>query len=64
MKNLFSCYLKRKWILIVTLLFSFCLGFFIANTYNYYNSYYQCDFNVENIATFDINKLNDVNFLN
>lgn len=64
MKNLFSCYLKRKWILIVTLLFSFCLGFFIANTYNYYNSYYQCDFNVENISTFDINKLNDVNFLN
>ena len=64
MKNLFSCYLKRKCILIVTLLFSFCLGFFIANTYNYYNSYYQCDFNVENIATFDINKLNDVNFLN
>lgn len=64
MKNLISCYLKRKWILIVTLLFSFCLGFFIANTYNYYNSYYQCDFNVENISTFDINKLNDVNFLN
>lgn len=64
MKNLISCYFKRKWILTVTLLFSFCLGFFIANTYNYYNSYYQCDFNVENIATFDINKLNDVNFLN
>lgn len=64
MKNLISCYFKRKWILIVTLLFSFCLGFFIANTYNYYNSYYQCDFNVENISTFDINKLNDVNFLN
>ena len=64
MKNLISCYFKRKWILIVTLLFSFCLGFFIANTYNYYNSYYQCDFNVENISTFDINKLNDVKFLN
>lgn len=64
MQSLFKYYYKKKWILIINLLFSFCLGFFLANTYNYYNSYYQCDFSVENIATFDLDKLNDATFLN
>ena len=64
MQSLFKYYYKKKWILIITLLFSFCLGFFLANTYNYYNSYYQCDFTVENIKTFDFNRLNDETFLN
>ena len=64
MQSLFKYYYKKKWILIISLLFSFCLGFFLANTYNYYNSYYQCDFTVENIKTFDFNRLNDETFLN
>ena len=64
MQSLFKYYYKKKWILIITLLFSFCLGFFLAKTYSYYNSYYQCDFSVENIKTFDFNRLNDETFLN
>lgn len=64
MKELSKYLFKKKWIILVSLLFSFCFGFFLGNIYNYNFSYYRCDFTITNIDNFQIDKLTDIDYLN
>lgn len=64
MKNLFYYIFKRKWFLVFSLIISFSLGFLLGNIYNYNTSYYECNFKVNDLEHFNINKLTDKDFLN
>lgn len=64
MQHLGKHLLRKKWIILMCFIFSFCFGYLVGNIYNHFASYYQCEFKIADNINFDYSLLNNEDFLN